>query len=221
MTEIELFPFWLSLKVATLATLVSIIVGLPFAHFLAKKRGAAAELVVASTLLPIVLPPTVLGYYLLVLLGRNSVVGQAYESVAGSPLVFTWQGAVIASAVASSPFLIRTALAAVQSVPKDMEEAARTLGLSELRIAIKITLPLAWKGITAGVVLTFAKAIGEFGATLMVAGNIPGETQTLPIAIYDSVQAGRGDVANFLSISLAVSATLAVLLVSRLGRTRL
>jgi len=219
--EVSLFPFWLSLKVATIATLLVILVGLPLAYFLARKRFAGSEIIVASTMLPIVLPPTVLGYYLLVLLGRNTIFGKFYEGIAGSPLVFTWQGAVVASAVASSPYIVRTAMAAIQSVPREMEDAARTLGLSELQIALRITLPLAWKGILAGVVLAYAKAIGEFGATLMIAGNIPGETQTLPIAIYDAVQAGKSDLANLLSISLAVLAISAVLLVGGLGKSRL
>lgn len=217
---VNLDPFWLSVKVGIIATLLVVIFGIPFAWLLAKKRLPGHDIIVASTMLPIILPPTVLGYYLLVILGRNGMLGKVYESVFGTPLVFTWQGAVVAAAVASSPFLIRTALSAIQAVPAELEDAARTLGLSELAIAFKITLPLAWKGILSGIVLAFAKVVGEFGATLMIAGNIPGETQTLSIAIYDAVQAGNGNLANMLAITLSVLAITAILLVSKLERTR-
>lgn len=218
--DINLDPFWLSIKVGLIATLLVVLIGIPFAYLLAKKRLPGHDLIVASTMLPIILPPTVLGYYLLVLLGRNSFAGTLYESVFGSSLVFTWQGAVIAAAVASSPFLVRTALSAIQAVPSELEDAARTLGLSETKIAFKITLPLAWKGILAGIVLAFAKVVGEFGATLMIAGNIPGETQTLSIAIYDAVQAGKGDLANILAVSLSVIAIIAILLVGKLEKAK-
>jgi len=221
LATVDWFPLWLSLRVATLATALSLVVGLTAAYVLAKFEFRGKELLDAFITLPIVLPPTVLGYYLLVVLGRNSPIGQTYEDLTGSSLVFTWQGAVIAAFIASVPFLARTARAAIESISPDLEKAARTLGLSEAAIALRITLPLAWKGIVAGTVLSYARALGEFGATLMVAGNIPGQTQTMAIAIYDAVQSGNGTLAVLLTIVLSAVAVLSLLVVGRFSKGRI
>jgi molybdate transport system permease protein len=155
----------------------------------------------------------VLGYYLLVLLGRNGVVGQFLSTHLGVNLIFTWQGAVIAAAIVSFPLVFKAARAAFESLDSQYEQAARVLGISEVAVFFRITLPLAWRGILAGLLLSFARSSGEFGATLMVAGSIPGQTQTLSIAVYEAVQAGRDDVANFLVLLTSV-VCISVLLVS-------
>jgi molybdate transport system permease protein len=211
-------PLWLSLRVALAATLITAVLGIAFAYLLAKGRFRGRGLLEAVASLPIVLPPTVLGYYLLTLIGRRSPIGQAYESVVGHPLVFTAQGAVIAASVAAFPFCLRAARAAIAEVDPRFEQAARTMGMSERRIALLVTLPLARSGILAGVTLAFARALGDFGTTLMVAGNIPGATQTAPIAVYDHVQAGQDAQAAALAAVLSALAIAALVLVQRLDR---
>ncbi|MDW8338113.1 MAG: molybdate ABC transporter permease subunit, partial [Thermoleophilia bacterium] len=199
-------------------TALTAVVGIGGAWVIARTSlpGRRALEIVAT--LPIVLPPTVLGYYLLVALGRSSPVGKAWEGLFGQPLVFTWQGAVVAASVASLPNCLRTARAAISEVDVRYEQAARTMGFPEWRIALQITLPLARRGILAGIALAFARALGDFGATLMVAGNIPERTRTMPIAIYDAVQAGNDARALYLSVVLslvAVSVLAAVALLER------
>lgn len=211
-------PLPLSLRVSLCATALTGLVGIGGAWVIARTSlpGRRALEVIAT--LPIVLPPTVLGYYLLVALGRNSPLGQAWESLFGQPLVFTWYGAVVAASVASLPYCLRTARVAISDVDPRYEQAARTMGLPEWRIALQVTLPLARRGILAGLALAFARALGDFGATLMVAGNIPGRTRTMPIAIYDAVQAGNDSRALYLSLVLslvAVSVLAAVALLER------
>ncbi|HLM55868.1 MAG TPA: molybdate ABC transporter permease subunit [Pyrinomonadaceae bacterium] len=188
---VDLFPLWLSLRVAALSTLAVVVLGGALGWLLARRRFFGREALDAVVTLPLILPPTVLGYYLLVLLGRHGPVGRAYEFLTGSQLVFTWRGAVVAAAVGALPLMVKTARAAVASVDTEYEDAARTLGKSEWQVFGRVTLPLASKGLAAGGVLAFARALGDFGATLMVAGNIPGRTQTAAIAIYDATQAGR------------------------------
>jgi molybdate transport system permease protein len=211
-------PLWLSLRVALAATLITSVLGIAAAYLLAKGRFRGRGLLEAIASLPIVLPPTVLGYYLLTVLGRRSPIGRAYESVIGHPLVFTSTGAVVAASLAAFPFCLRAARAAIADVDPRFEQAGRTMGLSERRIALLITLPLARSGILAGVTLAFARALGEFGTTLMVAGNIPGETQTAPIAVYDRVQAGQDGQAAALAAVLSAFAIAALVLVQRLDR---
>jgi molybdate transport system permease protein len=143
------------------------------------------------------MPPTVLGYYLIVLIGRRGWIGGWLWDTFGINLMFTWQGAVFASAIVAFPLVFKSARAAFEGVDTQLENAARTLGVTEFGVFVRITLPLAWRGILAGTMLAFARAMGEFGATLMVAGNIPGKTQTLSLAVYDAVQAGQDDLANF------------------------
>ena len=193
---IDWFPLWLSLRVASLATLIALLGGLWVAWLLTRKGFRGRELVDAAVTLPLVLPPTVLGYYLLVVLGRMSPFGRLYESIFGEPLVFTWKAAVVAALFHAGPLLIKSARAALESVPPDYEKAARSLGAGEWRVFWQVSLPLVWNQVLAATTLAFARSLGDFGITIMLAGNIPGRTQTLSVAIYDAVEGGRGDVAR-------------------------
>lgn len=212
----------LSLKVAGWATLINLVLGVGLGALLARRRFPGRELLDTVLTLPMVLPPTVLGYYLLVLIGRNGPLGGWLQATFGVNLVFTWQAAVIAAAIASLPLVFKPARAAFEGVDRQLEQAARTLGLTEAAVFFRVTLPLAWRGILAGVLLAFARAMGEFGATLMVAGSIPGRTQTLSIAIYEAVQSGQDGRANALVILTSVVCIGVLLLASRLvgGRGR-
>jgi molybdate transport system permease protein len=214
----DLFPLWLSLRVAAVATLLTLAVGLPLAWLLARTRFRGRDLLSAAVLLPMVLPPTVLGYYLLIVLGRQGPIGHFLEGSFGVTLVFTWYAAAVASCIVSLPLLIRSAQGAFEGIDPNLENAARTLGRSELSIFLTVTVPLAWRGVLAGTVLAFARALGEFGATLMVAGNIPGSTQTMPIAIYDAVQAGNMGLANMLVLTITAATIIALLAISQASR---
>ena len=183
-------PLLLSLRVAALATLCSSLGALLLGWKLSRRRGALPAVLDAFCALPLVLPPTVVGYYLILLLGRRGLVGQ-WLAEAGISLIFSWQGAVVAATVVVFPLIYKSARAALEQVDSRLEDAARTLGAGEWRIFLTISLPLAWRGIFAGIMLAFARGMGEFGATLMLAGNIPGRTQTLALAIYDAFQAGN------------------------------
>lgn len=191
-------PLRLTLQVAGLATLASLALGTALAWLLARFKFPGRDLLDAVCTLPLVLPPTVLGYYLLVLVGRRGIFGAWLQEYFGVSLIFTWQGAVLAAAVVSFPLVFKSARAALESVDRDLEDAARTLGVSEWGVFFRVSLPLALRGILAGTMLAFARAMGEFGATLMVAGNLPGRTQTLSLAVYSAVQAGRDDLAQIL-----------------------
>lgn len=195
---INLTPLWLTLRVASLATLTAFMAGVLLAFFIARSNFRGRGWLDAALALPLVLPPTVLGYYLIVLLGRNGWIGQWLMKTFNFSLIFTWQGAVLASAVVSLPLVFKSARAAFDSVDENFENAARTLGANELAVFIRVSFPLAWRGILAGTMLAFARAMGEFGATLMIAGNLPGKTQTLSIAVYEAVQAGNSMQANIL-----------------------
>ncbi|WDD92857.1 molybdate ABC transporter permease subunit [Burkholderia sp. FERM BP-3421] len=208
-------PLLLSLKVAGWATALDIVLGVAAGYALARWRSPARDVVDSLLTLPLVLPPTVLGYYLLVLLGRRGVIG-AWLDQLGIQLVFTWQGAVIASMVVAFPLILKSARAAFESVDPQLERAARTLGVSEAGIFFRVTLPLAARGILAGALLAFARALGEFGATLMIAGNLPGRTQTLSVAVYAAVQAGDDNTANFLVLVTSVTCVLILLIAGRL-----
>ncbi|MEK7689236.1 MAG: molybdate ABC transporter permease subunit, partial [Deltaproteobacteria bacterium] len=194
----DVFPLYLTLKVSIFATFFSIVIGLCFAWLMARRDFFGKGILDAIIMQPLVIPPTVLGYYLLVLLGRSSPLGRFLEDTAGITLVFTWKGAVVAAFVASLPLFVRPARAAIEGVDKNLENAARLLGKTEWEVLKTITIPLAWRGIVAGGIIAFARATGEFGATLMIAGNIPGVTQTLPVGIYDAVQMGDTATANLL-----------------------
>lgn len=213
MPSIDWFPLLLSLRVATVATILALAGGLLAAWVLARRDFRGKSLLDALTTLPLVMPPTVLGYYLLVALGQQSPLGRFLHSV-GWPLVFTWRGAVIAASVASFPLLVQAARAGFEGVDPRLEDMARTLGRSEISIFRTVTLPLAWRSILAGTVLAFARALGEFGVTLMVAGNIPHHTQTMAIAIYDLVQAGRQAEANVMVVIMTFVA-MALVIVAR------
>jgi molybdate transport system permease protein len=210
----DLFPVFLSLRVAAIATLVTALAGVPAAWLMAKRRFPGRDLLSAALLTPLVLPPTVLGYYLLTLIGSQGPIGRVLAR-SNIELAFTWRAAVLAAAVGSFPLLIKTAQAGFESVDARLEQAARTLGRSELSIFWTISAPLAWRSILAGSVLAFCRALGDFGITLMVAGNIPGRTQTLPLAIYDHVQANQLEEAHALSL---VSVAIVVILIAVLGR---
>ncbi len=216
MRNIDWFPLLLSLRVAFIATVLVVVVGVALAWLLARRRFIGREVVDALVTLPLVLPPTVLGYYLLVLLGRRSPVGQAVEWVTGEQLVFTWQAAVIAAAVGALPLMVKTARAAIASVDPEYEDAARTLGRTEWQVFLYVTLPLAARGIIAASMLAFARSLGDFGATLMVAGNIPGRTQTASVAIYDATQVGRDTDALILALILSAVAFALLYLTNRL-----
>ena len=188
----------LSLQVAGWATALNLVLGIGVGYLLARTRFVGRDLLDTLLTLPMVMPPTVLGYYLLVLLGRKGWIGQWLQDTWGINLIFTLPGAVIAATIVAFPLVFKPARAAFEAIDSQVEEAGRVLGISDIAIFWRITLPLAWRGILAGVLLGFARALGEFGATLMVAGSIPGKTQTLSIAIYEAVQAGQDDIANTL-----------------------
>jgi molybdate transport system permease protein len=207
----------LSLRVAVLATLVNALVGIPLAYLLARRRFRGKALVDLAVTLPLVLPPTVTGYYLIVLLGRRGWLGAPLYEATGSTIAFTWYAAVVAATVMALPLLVRTSRAAIESVDRDLEKAAYTLGRSEWRTTLEVTLPLARNGILAGLVLAFARALGEFGATLMLAGNIPGVTATVPLAIYTAVQTGEQATALVLVGLLTALSCVVLVAAGRLG----
>ncbi|MEO8004181.1 MAG: molybdate ABC transporter permease subunit [Betaproteobacteria bacterium] len=213
-----LVPLLLTLKVAGWATLFATLAGVGIAYLVVRCRFAGREVVDAMMTLPMVMPPTVLGYYLLVLVGRRGVIGEWLHDSFGITLIFTWQGAVIAAAVVAFPLVYKGARAALEGVEHQFEQAARVLGQTEFEVFVRVTLPLAWRGILAGAMLAFARALGEFGATLMVAGSLPGRTQTLSIAVYEAVQAGKDDVANYLVIVTSVVCVSILLASGRLLR---
>lgn len=199
-------PLLISLKVSVLATASSLVIALLTAWGLARKRGPIPALLDSICTLPLVLPPTVLGYYLILLVGRRGLIGPALAE-AGINLIFSWQGAVVAATVVVYPLIYKSARAALESVDPRLEDAARTLGAPEWRVFLGISLPLASRGIFAGVMLAFARGMGEFGATLMVAGNIPGKTQTLALAIYAAFQAGDDRMALVLVLVTSILCT--------------
>ncbi len=213
-------PLALTLKVAGCATALNLVLGVGTGFLLARKRFPGRETLDAILTLPMAMPPTVLGYYLLVLLGSQGPLGAWLQESFGINLIFTWQGAVIAATVIAFPLVFKAARAAFESVDLQYEQAARVLRIDELAVFFRVTLPLAWRGILAGVLLAFARATGEFGATLMVAGSIPGKTQTLSVAIYEAVQAGQDDTANFLILLTVITCLTVLLAAGRLAPGR-
>ncbi len=201
----------LTLKVAGWATALNLLLGVAVGQALARWRFPGRDLLDAVLTLPMVMPPTVLGYYLLVLIGTHGPVGAWLLQHWGIRLIFTWQAAVIAATIVSFPLVFKSARAAFETVDPQLEDAARLLGIGEVALFFRVSLPLAWRGVLAGLLLSFARALGEFGATLMVAGSIPGQTQTLSIAVYEAVQAGQDDTANFL-VAITSLVCLSVLL---------
>jgi molybdate transport system permease protein len=213
----HLSAIWLSVKVSIVATALNAAIGIPLAYLLARRRFWGRAAVDVLVTLPLVLPPTVTGYYLIVLLGRRGVLGAPLYEATGWSVAFTWYAAVIAATVMALPLLVRTARAAIESVDQNLERAAFTLGRPEWRTALEVTLPLARNGILAGLVLAFARALGEFGATIMLAGNIPGKTQTLPLSIYTAVQTGEAGQAMALVAVLTLLSCAVVVASARLG----
>lgn len=215
----DLFPILLSLRVATLSTILAALSGVGLAWALARRQFLGRTLVESVVVLPLILPPTVVGFYLLLLLGRTGPLGATLEAL-GFEIVFTWRATVIAATLASFPLVVKAVQAAFEAVDPRIEAAARTLRPTA-SVFFTISLPLAWRGILAGVILAFARSMGEFGITLMLAGSIPGRTQTLPLAIYDAVQANDLAQANTLALIVVGIVTLLLLVLSRLPRVRL
>ncbi len=212
------FSLRLSLQVAFAATVLIIIIGLPIAYLLARKNFPGKELLDIILTLPLVLPPTVTGYYLILAFGRNGFIGRYLYELLDWSIMFTWYAAVLASFVVALPLMIKTGRAALESVDRNLINAAYTLGHSEWETALKVTLPLAKRGLLAGIVLSFARALGEFGATLMLAGNIPGKTDTMPLAIYSLSASGDQEQAAGMVVLLTLVAALFLYLANRYSR---
>ncbi|MEO8859130.1 MAG: molybdate ABC transporter permease subunit [Burkholderiaceae bacterium] len=198
-------PLLLTLKVAGWASALNLVFGVGIGFAMARCRFPGRELMDAMLTLPMVMPPTVLGYYLLVVIGSRGPLGGWLKQQFGINLIFTWQAAVIAATIVAFPLVYKAARAAFETVDPQLEQAARVLGVAESGVFFRVSLPLAWRGILAGWLLAFARATGEFGATLMVAGSIAGKTQTLSIAVYEAVQAGQDDTANFLVLVTSIT----------------
>ena len=211
------FPILLSLRVAATALAVVAPAGIALAFLQARRRYPLRALVDALVLLPLVLPPSVIGFVLVVLFGKRGPLGRLLESALGVRVVFTPAAAVIASAVVALPLLVKTAQPAIEAVPRELEEVARSLGLPPLAVFFRVTLPVAWRGVLAATVLGFARALGEFGATLMFAGRVAGRTDTMPIAIFDAYQRGDDALAGLYVAVLTVLSVLVVLTAARLG----
>lgn len=214
----DLDPLTLSLQIAITATAITAVLGVGIGYALARRGTPGRDLLDAIVAVPMVLPPTVLGYYVLVTVGRHSAIGELYEDVFGESIVFTVTGAVLAAALGSLPLVVKAARSAFESVDPTLVAAARTLGASPLRAFVTVALPLAGPGIIGGLMLGFARALGDFGVTLMVAGDIPGETQTASLAIYDAIQAGREHDAAVMSIVITVGAVAIMYAVNKLQR---
>jgi len=216
---IDWFPLSLSLRVAFLATVLTVATGLPLAWLLARRQFPGREILETAVVLPLVLPPTVLGYYLLVLISRRGPLGHFLEGL-GIELAFTWRAAVIAAWVGAYGMFVKAAQGGLEVVDARLEQAARTLGRSEWSVFWLVTLPLAWRSVLAGSIISFCRSLGDFGITLMVAGSIPHVTQTMPLAIYDAVQANRLADANLMSLVVVGLVSVLLLGVSRLARLR-
>ncbi len=217
---VEIAPLFLSLEFALVATVISGVLGIAVAAVLANRSFFGRDLLDVIFTAPIVMPPTVLGYYLLAALGRESAVGHAWESVTGSPIVFTETGVVIAMMVVAFPFVVKNARAALESTDRTLVLAARTLGATPVRAFMTVQLPLASRGIIAALMLAFARAIGEFGVTLLIGGNIEDKTRTAPIAIYDAILSMREhDAAMMVGILTALVVAL-LYAVAKLTRER-
>ena len=208
-------PLLLTLKVSTLATALATIPAVALARLARVREFPGRDLTDAILTLPMVLPPTVLGYYIIVLLGRRGVFGSYLWDTFGISIMFTWEGAVIAAAVVAFPLVYRSARAAFEGVDENLENAARTLGASETVIFFRVSMPLAMRGLVAGIMLALARAMGEFGATLMVAGNLPGKTQTLSLAVYSATQAGNDTLANELVLLISVVCVALLVIVAK------
>ncbi|MSO21905.1 MAG: molybdate ABC transporter permease subunit [Acidobacteria bacterium] len=219
-SNIDWFPIQLSFQVSSLATAIALVFGVILAWVLARFRFWGREWLDAAITLPLVLPPTVLGYYLLVVLGQRSFLGRVHEWFWGSPLTFTPAAAVVAATIHALPLMVKSVRAAFEALDQRIEDAARTLGASELRVFMTVTLPLACRSVQAATALAFARALGDFGVTLMIAGNIPGKTQTASVAIYDAVQAGREQDALVLVLIVSALALTFLYTTNKLSSTK-
>lgn len=217
---IDWFPIRLSFAVAGAATLIALVAGSALAWVMARKRFPGRNVLDALITLPLVLPPTVLGYYLLVLLGTRSALGGFLYNRLGIRLTFTVTAAIIAATIHALPLVTKSLRAAFEGVNIELEAAAKTLGLSNRRIFFRVTLPLASRGVLAATALAFARALGDFGVTIMIAGNIPGKTQTASVAIYDAVQAGRDNEAFILAVIVSLIAVVMLYFINHFGRLR-
>jgi len=213
---VDLRPLILSFETAVLAMVIAGVVGVAIAMLLANFRFPGRDVLDVVTTWPLVMPPTVLGYYLLVLVGMRSPIGRAFEAVTGSSIVFTFNGVVLAAVVGSLPLVVKTTRTALEEVDPTLILAARTLGATRLRALLSVQLPLAYRGIVAALMLAFAKSMGDFGITLMVAGNIPGKTQTAALAIFDDLQAQRNDDALMLATIVTVIVSVLLYVVAKL-----
>ena len=213
-SPVELEALFLSLKVAIWSVLITLPLGLFTAWLLARKDFYGRAFVNGIVYLPLVLPPVVIGFFLLAMLGRHGPIGQLLDNMFGITVIFTWQGAAIASAIMSFPLMVRAIRISIENVDTKLEAAARTLGASPFRVFYSITLPLISPGILAGTLLAFARSLGEFGATITFVSNIPGETRTLPLAIYSLVQTPGGDTGALRLVILSVIIALMALLIS-------
>lgn len=208
----------LSLQVAITATFLIMVIGVPLAYLLARKHFPGKEVLDIVMTLPLVLPPTVTGYYLIIAFGRNGFIGKTIYAYTGWSIMFTWHAAVLASFVVALPLMIKTTRAAIETVDKNLINASYTLGHSEFETAVRVILPLAKRGILAGMVLSFTRALGEFGATLMLAGNIPGKTDTMPLAIYSLAGSGDWSKANMMVIFLTMASGLFLYMANRYNK---
>lgn len=215
--QLVMSPLLLTLKIAVISTFFVTVLGLLIAYLLARKEFTGKKIADVLLTLPVVLPPTVTGYILVLLLGKNGFFGSMFYAITGKGILFTWQAAAIAAFVVSLPLMVKTASSSISAVDRSVEEAACILGRSEFETALLITLPLAKKGIIAGCVLSFARAVGEFGATLMVAGNIQGKTSTMPLSIYGAYQTGNNELANLLVLILIAISLITIAATSKLG----
>lgn len=210
-------PLWLSIEVALASTVISGLLGIALAMLLARRTTRGRDLIDVVVTAPMILPPTVLGYYVLVLLGRSSPIGQSFEALTGMSIVFTPLGAVVAATIGALPMVVKSARAAFEGIDPTLVLAARTLGASPARAFFTVEIPLAMRGIVAGLMLGFARALGDFGVTLMVAGNIPGETQTAALAIYDEIQANREHNALAMIVVLTIIGVVPLYVATKLG----
>ncbi len=218
--QLDWFPFWLSLRVAGIATVLSVVGGFGLAYLLATRKFRGKALVEAAVLLPLVLPPTVIGYYLLVVIGRETPLGTIYEAIFGGPLLFTWQAAVLAAALYALPLLVRSARDSLEAVDPAGLRTARSLGAGEWRTLWQVALPQMRGPLAAATVVAFARAFGEFGATLMIAGYLPGQTATVATAVYAAVESGDGALARGLVIATSILALMAVWAAGRFAPPR-
>lgn len=216
--DVNLFPLFLSLKIASIATVIAICIGLPVSYMLSRKQGKISDFIDTLVNLPIVVPPTVLGYYLLTLLGRRSFIGKFLEEKFDIMIVFTQTGAVIAAVIVSLPYIIKSSKAAFLSINQDYINAARLMGVGEFKIFIKILLPLSQYGVIAGITMGFVRALGDFGTTLMVCGSIPNKTLTMSIAIYNSMQEGNVEMTNLLVMIMTVTAIIVLFILNTMER---